>query len=145
MRVSAKTDYGVRALIELAHHSGQGPLQACEIAQRQRIPEPYLDQLLTTLRRAGIVRSQRGPQGGHNLARDAAEIRLTEVVEALEGTISPISCLDEGSECSLGGGCAQREVWERVRRATYEILENVTIAQLAARERELTGAARYVI
>ena len=73
MKVSMKGDYGVRALVELAHHYGEGPVQSAAIASRQAIPEPYLDQLLTSLRRAGFIRSVRGPQGGHALIRDPHE------------------------------------------------------------------------
>src|SRR4051794_22155275 len=76
VRISTKGDYGVRALVELAHHYGEGPVQSAEIAGRQGIPEPYLDQILTTMRRAGLIRSVRGPQGGHTLARPPAEIHL---------------------------------------------------------------------
>jgi Rrf2 family protein len=144
MRVSTKGDYGIRALVELAHRYGDGPVQSAEIARRQCIPEPYLDQLLTTLRRAGFIRSLRGPQGGHALVRPAEEIRLSEVIEALEGSLSPIACLDDGV-CTKPGVCAQRDVWEDVRRATHEILSNVTIADLAEREREAVAAPRYSI
>ena len=107
MRVSTKGDYGVRALIELAHHYGEvKPMQSSEIAARQRIPESYLEQLLTTLRRAGFIRSVRGPQGGHALIRAPESIRISEVIESLEGAIMPIDCLDETSACSRNGGCA---------------------------------------
>src|SRR3989304_5201364 len=92
MKVSMKGDYGVRALIELAHHYGEGPVQSAVIASRQGVPEPYLDQLLTALRRAGFIRSVRGPQGGHALIRDPQELRLSEAIGALEGT--PDSGLD---------------------------------------------------
>ena len=81
MRISTKGDYGVRALIELSHHFGQGkPIQSAEIAARQHSPEPYLDQLLTTLRKAGFIRSVRGPQGGHALLQRPEEIRLSDVM-----------------------------------------------------------------
>lgn len=144
MRVSTKGDYGIRALVELAHHHGAGPVQSAEIARRQCIPEPYLDQLLTTLRRAGFIRSVRGPQGGHALVRDPADIRLCQVIEALEGTLSPIGWLDDDS-CTNPGKNAQREVWERVRQATVEILTGVSIADLAEKERESAEAPRYYI
>ena len=85
MRVSMKTEYGVRALCELARSEGGGPVQSAEIARRQRVPGPFLDQVLMTLRRAGLVRSVRGPHGGHLLSRPAAEIRLDEVMGCLEG------------------------------------------------------------
>jgi Rrf2 family protein len=142
MRISTKGDYGVRALIELSHHYGEGPLQSAEIAARQRIPEPYLDQLLTTLRKAGFIRSVRGPQGGHALIRRPDDIRLSEVIRSLEGSLSPVAHLhDEGYQCR-----AAHEVWHTVEEATREILDGVSIADLAAREIEYdrTGG-RYVI
>lgn len=143
MRVSTKGDYGVRALIELAHHYGEGPLQSSEIAARQEIPEAYLDQLLTTLRRAGFLRSVRGPQGGHTLVRDPREIRLSEVLVALEGSLSPISCLDNPSGCPKSP-CAQREMWEEVQRLTMEVLDRTTIGDLAGRERAAVGTRYYI-
>jgi len=146
VRVSTKGDYGVRALIELAHHFGQGPLQSAEIAARQTIPEPYLDQLLTTLRRAGFIRSVRGPQGGHALIREPENLKLSEVIAVLEGSLSPIACLDEPDGCGKPGFCPQREVWEAVRDATRKILDDVSIGDLAARDRQVSnGGGRYVI
>lgn len=142
MRISTKGDYGVRALIELAHRYGQGTIQSAEIAARQHIPEPYLDQLLTTLRKAGFIRSVRGPQGGHALLRAPEEVRLSEVIRALEGSLSPVSHLhDEGHQCR-----AAHEVWHEVEDATEKILNGVTIGDLAARELQYDRqGGRYVI
>jgi Rrf2 family protein len=145
MKISMKGDYGIRALTELAHHYGQGPTQSAEIAARQHIPEPYLDQLLTTLRKAGFIRSTRGPQGGHELARPADSIQLSEVVVALEGTIAPISCLDESGNCNRLPGCVQRDVWEQVKESTERVLSATTIADLAERQRQQEGVAMYHI
>ena len=146
MRVSTKGDYGVRALIELAHHYGEGTILSAEIAARQGIPEPYLDQLLTILRRAGFIRSVRGPQGGHALVREPDALKLNEVIAVLEGSLSPIACLDEPNGCGKPGFCPQREVWESVRDATRKILEGVTVGDLATREREAgDDGGRYVI
>ena len=135
MKVSTKVDYGVRALIELSQHYGEGPMQSSEIAARQRIPEQYLDQLLTTLRRAGFIRSVRGPQGGHALVRPAEELPVSEIVLALEGSLDPIACLEDGSACTQGGGCAQRGMWEDVRTAILGVLGATTIADLRERSR----------
>jgi Rrf2 family transcriptional regulator, cysteine metabolism repressor len=145
MRVSTRGDYGLRALIELAGHYGEGPLQSSEIALRRHVPEQYLDQLLTTLRKAGFIRSIRGPSGGHELVRDPASINVREVVEALEGTLSPVSWLDEPVEnTDHPHHCPQREIWERIRAATREILESYSLADLL--EREPTAAVgRYHI
>ena len=147
MKVSTKGDYGIRALIELAHHYGEPkPTQSAAIAARQGIPESYLEQLLTILRRAGFIRSVRGPQGGHALIRDPEAVLVSEVVVALEGSILPIDCLDESSACSRGGGCAQRDMWQSVREAILGVLDNTTIADLAEKDRTVSaGGARYVI
>src|SRR3972149_9620104 len=132
MKVSTKGDYGIRAIIELAHrYSDPKPTQSGEIAARQGIPESYLEQLLTTLRRAGFVRSVRGPHGGHVLIRDPDTLPVSEVIEALAGSILPIDCLDDSSTCSKAGGCAQREMWQGGRGAVLGGVENTTIADLA--------------
>jgi len=147
MRISSKGDYGLRALIELTHHFGEPRLvQSSEIASRQKIPESYLEQLLTILRRSGFIRSVRGPQGGHALVREPSSLRVTEVIEALEGSIMPADCLDDRSACARNGGCAQSEMWKHVREAILSVLDNTTVADLARRDRALQPAgSRYVI
>jgi len=145
VRVSTRSDYGLRALIELAGHYGSGPLQSSEIALRRHIPEQYLDQLLTSLRKAGFIRSVRGPAGGHELVRDPGQVNVREVIEALEGSLSPVAWLDEPPEMTdHPHHCGQREIWERIREATSVILESYTIADLL--EREPTAVSgRWVI
>ncbi len=145
MRVSTRSDYGLRALIELAGHHGGGPLQSSEIALRRHIPEQYLDQLLTSLRKAGFIRSVRGPAGGHELLRDPSTITVREVIEALEGSLSPVAWLDEPPELTdHPHHCGQREIWERVRDATSEILAAYTVNHLLEREPR-AAAGHYVI
>ena len=87
MRISAKTVYGVRALLDLALHSDQGPILSRDIAQRQNIPETYLNQLVLQLRRSGLIMSVRGPHGGHMLARPASSLNMLDIWEALEGPL----------------------------------------------------------
>jgi Rrf2 family transcriptional regulator, cysteine metabolism repressor len=144
MKVSMKGDYGVRALVELAHRYGEGPVQSATIASRQSIPEPYLDQLLTTLRRAGFIRSVRGPQGGHALIRDPHDLKLSEVIVALEGSLAPIACLDDPEGCRTTATCSLRPVWQEVEAATIRVLESITVADIAERERA-GNVARYAI
>jgi Rrf2 family protein len=146
MKVSTKGDYGVRALVELAHHYGQGPLQSAEIAARQSIPEPYLDQLLANLRRSGFIRSVRGPAGGHALLRDPKELKLSDVMLALEGSLASMACVDDPDACTKNGSCVQRDVWTEVRDVTQQILDGVSIADLADKEREYShNGGRYYI
>ena len=145
MRVSTRSDYGLRALIELAGHYGSGPLQSSEIALRRHIPEQYLDQLLTTLRKAGFIRSVRGPAGGHELVRDPGTIGVRDVIEALEGSLSPVAWLDEPAELTdHPHQCGQREIWERIRSATCDILASYSVADLLEREPQ-AAVGRYSI
>jgi Rrf2 family protein len=145
MRVSTRSDYGLRALIELAGHYGRGPLQSSEIALRRHVPEQYLDQLLTVLRKAGFIRSVRGPAGGHELVRDPAGIRVLDVISSLEGSISPVAWLDEPPDVTdHPHQCGQREIWERIRDATTAILGEYSIADLLEREPQ-AATGRYTI
>lgn len=140
-----KTDYAMRALIDLASRQGHGPIQSAEIAGRQSIPEPYLDQLLTVLRKGGIIRSVRGPQGGHALAKASSQITLADVVVLLEGNPSPSSCLDRPSDCQLAAACAIREVWQDWQTSSLELLHKTTIADLLERQNRHKQTVMYHI
>ncbi len=137
MRIPMKVDYGVRALVDLAQHYGEGPVHTAQIASRQGIPEAYLDQLLTTLNKFGFIRSRRGPQGGHSLAKDPGEIDLGTVMVTLEGNIPALDCLTEPNECMLSSTCAQREVWQAFDDALIQVLRSTSIADLARRQWQL--------
>ena len=140
MRVPMRVDYGVRALVELALHDGVKPIQTPEIASRQNIPEAYLDQVMTTLHKAGLIVSRRGPQGGHVLAVEPKEIDLGMIMTALEGKSRLLDCLMEPQGCELSNACAQREVWRDFEESVQELLGATTIAYMADRQRELTVA-----
>lgn len=140
-----KVDYAVRALIELTDTFGAGTKQSADIAERWNIPAPYLDQLLTALRKAGLVTSVRGPQGGHTLARSASGITVREVFEALEGPLQPIDCLEDNPRCSFSQSCAIQDLWLEVQQSVSQLLASVTIADLAARQAERSRPAMYYI
>jgi Rrf2 family protein len=135
MKLSTKGDYGVRAMIALAKRWGEGPVQRHEIAQRRQIPESYLDHLLGQLRRAGFVRSTRGPGGGHELTRPPEEICLLHVLEALEGSLAPMRCVesDVPEEESI---CGQAWVWQEIYAHMREKLAATSLADLVEHERE---------
>ena len=126
MRFSMKTEYGVRAIFELAAHHGGEALQSAEIAQRERIPGPFLDQVLMTLRRAGLIRSMRGPRGGHVLSRSPGEIRLDEVISCLEGAGPEPDCLSHGEPY----GCILHRVAEKADHAAREVFAAYTLEEL---------------
>ncbi len=128
-----KGDYGVRAMLDLAERYGQGPVQSEAIAKRQEISEAYLDQLLIVLRRAGLVRSLRGPAGGHMLARPPRDLRLGEIVAAMEGPPQTLACSDQRG-CRVTPGCVLHEVWSEVESASRAIVDAVTLADLLERQ-----------
>ena len=141
MKIPMRVDYGVRALVELALHYGEGPVQTADIARSQEIPEAYLDQLMSTLHKYGFVVSRRGPQGGHRLAMDPQDINLHMVMSTLDGNLSPIDCLITPTDCVFSDTCAQQEVWKQVEDAVEEVLRNIKISDLVQRNRVLATQA----
>ena len=148
MKLSTKGDYGVRAMIALAKRWGEGPVQRHDIAERRQIPESYLDHLLGQLRRAGFVRSTRGPGGGHELAMPPDEICLLHVLEALEGSLAPMQCVESGrsEEESI---CGQAWVWENIYGHMRQALGETSLEDLVnhelEHEQQTTRAGSYSI
>ncbi len=145
MRISMKSDYALRAMMELALAYGNGPLQTSEIAARRAIPESYLEQLLTLLRKAGFVTSLRGPQGGHSLALPPARVTAADIVRALEGPPVVIDCLGPADSCQLSPNCALKGLWQQLRAVVDAALERVTIEDLALRQAAEDGRVMYHI
>ena len=139
MKIPMKVDYGVRALVELALHYGDGHVQTAEIATKQGIPEAYLDQLMSALNKFGFVHSRRGPQGGHVLAVAPREITLSMVMSKLDANNSPLDCLANPDDCVFSDSCAQQEVWKSVEDAIRDLLSNISVADLADRQMSLAG------
>ena len=131
LAITAKSPYAVSALAELARAGGAGPVSIAEIAKRREIPAQFLEGLFATLRRAGILQSQRGAKGGYSFARPAAEVSVLEVVELLDG--------------KLGADAAAGSVWAEAATAARDVLAGVTIADVAEREDQAGGAQMYYI
>jgi Rrf2 family protein len=117
---------------EFARHFGQGPLSLAEVARSQGISQAYLEQIAIDLRRAGLLRSKRGAQGGYSLARAPEAMTAGDVIRALEGSILPVQCVAEQKciPCSLEEGCSARGIWEQVRDRLVETLDSITLADL---------------
>lgn len=132
MKLSTKGRYGVKAMLDLALYSGSGPLPLKTVAERQNISEPYLEQLISTLRKAGLVKSVRGAQGGYQLAYDISEITVGDIIRALEGPIAPTDCVIEGEppNCDRADCCVTRLVWEKVRDSITDVLDNITLQDM---------------
>jgi Rrf2 family protein len=144
VKISMRSDYGGRALLYLAERYGEGPVQSAEIAARQALPEAYLEQLLTVLRRAGLIRSIRGPAGGHALARPPQDISLGEVIAALDGPPPALACLAENG-CRVNPSCALADVWRETERAARAVLDGLSLADLLERQREAEQRVMYHI
>ncbi len=140
-----RSDYGARAVIDLAIRHGEGPVQSADIAARQAIPEAYLEQLLTALRKAGLVRSTRGPHGGHELARPATQVTLCDVVTALDGPMTVADPLTDPTSRDVPSACAIREVWAQVVETTNQVLKATTVDDLVQRQRERERRVMYYI
>lgn len=132
MRVSAKELYGLRAMGEFARHYGQGPLSLADVARSQGISQPYLEQIAGDLRRAGLLCSKRGAQGGYTLARSPSSMTAGDVIRALEGNILPVQCMADEMcvPCSHEQGCTARGIWEVVRDRLVETLDSIALADL---------------
>ncbi len=141
MKIPMRVDYGVRALVELALHYGDGPVQTAEIAAKQGIPVAYLDQLMASLNKFGFVVSRRGPRGGHMLAMPPRDINLSMVMSRLDANSSPLDCLVNPHDCMLSETCAQQEVWKSVEDAILDLLSNISLADLAERQMSLAATA----
>ncbi|MGN6482959.1 MAG: RrF2 family transcriptional regulator [Thermomicrobiales bacterium] len=137
MKVSTRGEYGVRAMVALAHHYGDGPMSITEIAKESSVPTAYLEQLIAPLRRAGLVESKRGAHGGYTLSRKPEEVRIGDVYRVMEGPVAPMECVSEDlteQTCPLIDGCETRPIWLKVRDSIAEALDSTTLADLIARK-----------
>ncbi len=135
-KLSTKGQYGTRALLDLALHPGREPVLLKDIAQRQQISLRYLEHLITPLIAAGIVMSTRGPRGGVSLAKPPEEIRLSEVIQLLEGSMAPVECVNNPRLCSRSASCVTRDVWSELKKAMDGVLESTTLQNLVERQKK---------
>ncbi len=132
MHVTAKADYAVRAVIELASGSSESPRKVDDLAQAQSIPVSFLENILTQLRSSGIVRSQRGPEGGYWLAHPADEVNLAQIIRAVEGPLVGVRGLRPEEVNYEGSAESLRQVWLALRANLRKVLEHVTVADVAS-------------
>src|SRR5664279_1557128 len=132
MHVTAKADYAIRAVVELAGSSQESPRKVDQVAQAQKIPVSFLENILTQLRSSGVVRSQRGPEGGYWLARPPEEINLAHVIRAVEGPLVGIRGQRPEEVEYAGSAESLQQVWIALRANLRKVLEHVTVADIAA-------------
>ncbi len=137
MKLSTRTRYGLRAILEVAGNYGKGPLQIKIIAHRQDISVKYLEQLMAMLKSAGFVRSIRGAKGGYILAKAPNQIKLSDVFNALEGPSAiSVECLEDENYCARVADCVARQVWAQVQEAIMNVLSSITLQDLVDRTKE---------
>lgn len=136
MKITTRSRYGTRMMVELAAHYDKGPLQIGEISRKQNLSVKYLEQLIIPLKRAGLVRSVRGPKGGHVLTRPPEEITVWDVVSVLEGSEGITVCVPNPDVCERSHFCPTRDIWNMVTKAIKETLSKITLADLVAKAKE---------
>ena len=130
MKLSTRSRYGTRILVDLARHNNQGPVQIGEISKRQDISVKYLEQLIRPLKQANLVESVRGPKGGHMLAKKPETITLGQIVRLFEGQSDLVECVSNPETCKMADDCQVRLAWKDATRVLYEKLDSTTIADL---------------
>jgi len=145
MKLSTKSRYGLRAILELAMKYGQGPLQIKVIAQRQEISNKYLEQLMAILKSAGLVRSVRGAKGGYILAKEPSQICVSDVFIALEGPLVTVECLEHPEFCARCADCVTRHVWAEIQNSIQGVMESITLQDLVDKSKNGKGAVDYQI
>jgi len=134
MKLSTRARYGTKALLELALHWNEKPVLLKDIAQRQRIPLPYLKHLIGPLVQGGIVKSTRGIQGGIRLLKPPEKVMLSEVIPLLEGSLAPVECLDKPETCPHSSRCVTQDIWDEVKEAINKVFESITLQDLVERQ-----------
>lgn len=137
MRITTLAEYGVICALHLARRADEGPVTGRDIAERERLPGDYVEQILLRLRRAGIVRSTRGARGGYALARAAEDISIRQVIEASEETTFDLHCVSHPvaeERCSLAQTCSIRPVWMLLQRKIDDVLDGVRLSDLLLEE-----------
>lgn len=136
MQITQKCQYALRAVFELAKRNGQGPVKIADIADVQAIPPRFLEVILSQLKQAGFVASQRGRDGGYLLVRPAAELTVGDVMRFVQGPIGPVDCVlkQQDCKCPLYDGCAFLPMWERAQRAMSAVYDTTTFDDLMSDE-----------
>jgi len=133
VKLSTRTRYGIRAVLELAENYGKGPLQIKIIAQHQEISVKYLEQLMTILKSAGVVNSVRGSKGGYMLVKAPEQIKLSDIFNCLEGPVVTVECVENESYCTRTNDCVARQIWTELHKSVMGVLQSITLQNLVDR------------
>ena len=137
MKLSTRSRYGTRMMLDLAKRFDEGPVRIGDIAKREEISVKYLEQLIIPLKQANFIKSVRGPKGGHMLSRPPEDITVGEVVKALEGGGELAVCILNPDECEKSKTCVTRNIWEEASKAMYERLDSMTLWGMLSTENDV--------
>ena len=137
MKVSLRSTYGIMAAVDLAMQAGSAPIQAKAIARRQGIPARFLEQVLHAMKKAGLVSSQRGAQGGYVLSKKPSDVSVAEILEALEGPVLRMAEVNGRAHSSSASSTLLAKMWDRVYEAERHVLEGITVEELAGQQRQI--------
>lgn len=143
MKISTKGRYALRLMLDLAMHNTGEAISLKDIAKRQEISDKYLEQIISILNKAGYVKSVRGAQGGYMLKKEPKEYTVGMILKLTEGTLAPVSCVEEDSECEREGSCVTYMVWKRINDAINNVVNDITLADLV--EWQMQKCDNYVI
>ena len=136
MKLSTRTRYAMRAVLELANNYGKGPLQTRVIAQNQDISTKYLEQIMAALKSMGLIRSQRGAKGGYILANPPEKIKLSDVFDVFEGPVVTVECVADDKYCKKSPDCIARHIWLEVQQAVRNVLQSMTLQDVIDKAKE---------
>jgi len=145
MKISTRSRYGLRAILELAMEHGKGPLQIKVIAERQEISNKYLEQIMAILKSVGLVRSIRGAKGGYVLAKEPKNIQISDVFVALEGPLVTVDCIDHPEFCSRCTDCVTRYVWSEIQNSIMKVMDSLTLQDLVDKSKTGKNMLDYQI
>ena len=136
MRISTKGRYALRMLLYLAEHPDDGFISLKEVAERQEISKKYLEQIIPVFNKTDLLRTNRGAQGGYMLSRSPAQITVGEILRLTEGSLSPVSCVEDPASCSRSADCMTLPVWQGLSRVIDEYLDSITLQDLLEQQHE---------
>ena len=136
MKLSTRGRYAPRAMLDLALNYGKGPVPLKNIARKQEISERYLEHIMTVLLSAGLVQSTRGSRGGFSLAKLPKEIKLSQIIQAVEGSISLVACVDDPKLCKRVDACVTHDIWKKAKKAMLEVFDSVTLEDMVKMQKK---------
>ena len=143
MKISTRGRYALRLMLDVALNGQEATVRIKDIAQRQEISEKYLEQIVSVLNKAGLVRSIRGPQGGYRLMKKPEEYTVGTILRFIEGSLAPVACMDaDVNDCPRQGGCATLRLWEMLNDAIENVVEHVTLADLVTWQKDLDAKSK---